>query len=236
MFAEALAFYAALAYLSYVLGHTAPALQLETKMRKPGQVTVTMQAPDTAGGDTEVVKRKTAKHELLNAAGEVVEDEESADGIRYTLIALPDQPFSYTFGKDAQTDKFLAIFGAKTLATNESSAVRNNPKGEGSAQEQIDAVNERFALLATGKWVDRTREGVGAAVDKDVLAEAICQIKVESGQMTQEDVDARGKAACRQKLEDDKTFLAQARRVPEIAARYAQLKGKAAVTADALSF
>lgn len=206
-------------------------------MRKIGNPTPTMQAPDsTGGGDTEVVKRKTAKHELLNDAGEVVENEEDANGIRYTLLAADDQPFSYQYGQNPQVDKFLAIFGAKTLATNESSAVRNNPKGEGSAQEQIDAVNERFALLATGRWVDRTRDGVGAAVDKDVLAEAICQIKVENGQMTQEEVDQGKKAACRQKLEDDKTFLAQARRVPEIAARYAQLKGRAAVTADALSF
>lgn len=206
-------------------------------MKTAGSVTIARQAPESAtGGDTEVVKRKAAIHELLDAQGNVVETEEDANGIRYTLIALPNQPFTYQYGQDAITDKFLAIFGAKTLCTNESSAVRNNPKGEGSAQEQMDAVIERYALLKTNKWVDRSREGVGAKVDKDSLAEAICQVMVAEGKWTDADVQGGKKADVRSKLEDDPAYLRKARQVPAVATAYAALVGRASATTDDLAF
>lgn len=193
----------------------------------------TMQAPETAGATSnKAEKSKRAEHELLDASGAVVEDEEDANGIRYTLVAMPERPYTYQFGANASVDKFLALFGAKTLCTNESSAVRNSPKGEGTAEEQIDAVEARFALLATGKWVDRTREGVGAKVDLDALANAIANVMVAEGKMTQEQVAGGKLAAYRQKLDDDKAFARQARQHPPFAAEYAKLKGKTATTLD----
>jgi hypothetical protein len=201
--------------------------------------TTALQAPDAPtspqeSGDTEVVKRQVAKHELLNAAGEVVEDEESATGIRYTLVAN-QQAFDFQSGLNpGERNTMLVIFGAKTLATNETSAARNNTKGSASPDEQIDAVRERFALLETGKWVDRTREGVGAKVDPDALAEAICRVIVAEGKMTQADVDAGYKAKVRAKIDDDKVYARKARTMPKVASEYSALVGRTTATTDDL--
>jgi hypothetical protein len=207
--------------------------------RKPKMIetsVVLQQAPETAspGGDTEVVKRKVANHELLNAAGEVTESEEEATGIRYTLLAN-NQSFDYQSGLEpGKAATMLAVFGAKTLATNETSAARNNSKGEASADEQIDAVRERFALLNDGKWVDRTREGVGAKVDLDALAEAICRVLIAEGKSTQADVDGGYKAKVRAKLDDDKTYARKARSYGPVANEYANLVGRTTATVDDL--
>lgn len=220
---------------SYLTGTGDPARNLwRPYMRKIGTPVISFQAPESTGPapSSKAEKAKRADHDLLNAAGEVVEDEEDANGIRYKLLALPDRPFTWQFGTNPTVDKFLAIFGAKTLATNEASAVRNSPKGEGTAEEQVDAIEARFALLATGKWVDRTREGVGAKVDLDALANAICNVMVAEGKLTDADVSGGKLAAYRQKLDDDKTFARQARSHPPFAAEYAKIKGKTAVTLD----
>lgn len=205
----------------------------------------TMAAPDDSGsapaGDTEVVRKKVAQHELLDSAGAVTETEEAANGIRYTLLAN-NQSFDWQYGKSPDADRMLAIFGAKTLATNETSQARNNTKGEASADEQIDAVRERFALLATGKWVDRTREGVGAKVDKDALAEAIVRVQIAAGAknkagevVTQALADAGHKAAVRAKLEDDANFVRTARQVPAVATEYSAIVGRATKSVDDLA-
>lgn len=200
-----------------------------------GGSTATMQA-DTGGdaaGDTEVVRKKVAKHELLDAAGAVIESEEAATGIRYTLLAN-SQTFDWQYGKNPDADRMLAVFGAKTLATNETSQARNNAKGEASADEQIAAVRDRFELLASGKWVDRTREGVGAKIDKDALAEAICRVLVADGKQTQEQIDGGYKAKIRAKLEDDAAYVRIARQVPKVATEYAAIVGRATKSVDDL--
>lgn len=196
-----------------------------------------MQAPDSgsaaADGDDEVVRRKVAQHELLDATGAVTENEEDAMGIRYTLLAN-NAAFTWKFGENSDADRMLAVFGAKTLATNETSQARNNSKGAASPDEQIAAVRDRFDLIQTGKWVDRTREGVGAKVDKDALAEAICRVMVASGKATQAEVDAGLKAEKRQRLEDDAAYLRTARQVPQVATEYAAIVGRATKTVDDL--
>jgi hypothetical protein len=195
-----------------------------------------LQAPDaptsSAEGDTETVKRAVAKHELLDTAGNVVDEEELATGIRYTLLAN-NQSFDFQSGMEpGKRETMLAIFGAKTLATNETSALRNSTKGGATPDEQIDAVRERFALLETGKWVDRTREGVGAKIDLDALANAICNVMVAEGKYTAEQVQTEKMAATRKKLDDDKAFARKARQHPPFAAEYAKIKGAATVTTD----
>lgn len=199
------------------------------------------QAPETSGPaaateteTVEITKAKRANHELLDAAGTVVDDEESAVGIRYTLLAN-GQVFDWQSGLEAgKPATMLAVFGAKTLATNETSAARNNAKGAASPDEQMDAVRERFALLETGVWVDRTRDGVGAKVDLDALAEAICQVLVSEGKKTQAEVDSGYKAERRQKLEEDKVFARKARQQPKVSAAYAALVGRTTATVDDL--
>lgn len=184
--------------------------------------------------------KAVAKHELLDSASAICEKEEDAHGMRYTLLAN-GETFDYVCGANADADRMLAVFGAKTLATNETSQARNSAKGAASADEQIQAVRDRFATLATGVWVDRSREG-GAKVDKDALAEAICQVQVGAGAKTKagdlitDDFVAAGyKALVRQKLEDDQAFLRTARNMPAVTAAYAALVGRSVATVDDLA-
>lgn len=184
--------------------------------------------------------KAVAKHELLDSAGATCDKEEDAHGMRYTLLAN-GETFDYVCGTNADADRMLAVFGAKTLATNETSQARNSAKGEASAAEQIQAVRDRFATLATGTWVDRTREG-GAKVDKDALAEAICQVQVAQGGKTKAGelvtdafVAAGYKAKVRQNLEDDPNFLRIARNMPAVTTAYAALVGRSVATVDDLA-
>jgi hypothetical protein len=223
------------AYVSFTVA-TRPGQIGDDNMRKTISPQPMMQAPDAPAGsdsgDTETVKRAVAKHELLDAGGAVVEEEELATGIRYTLLAN-SQAFDYQSGMEpGKRETLLVVFGAKTLATNETSALRNSTKGSATPDEQMDAVRERFALLETGKWVDRTREGVGAKIDLDALANAICNVMVAEGKYTAEDVTNSKLAATRAKLDDDKAFARKARQHPPFAAEYAKIKGAAAVSTD----
>lgn len=171
-------------------------------------------------------KRKVAEHYLIDASGAKCDDEESATGIGYKLLAV-DSPFEYQIpgAVPGNPQTMLAIFGAKTLATNETSQARNNAKGAASAQEQLEAVLERFALIDGGKWIDRTREGVGAKVDKPALAQAIKQVG-----------HARSVEEILAKLESDAAYLRAARQVTEVAAAYAAIVGKPTKTVSDLTF
>lgn len=179
---------------------------------------------------TTVTRKAVAKHFLLDAQGEVTDDETKATGIRYQQIAS-GEVFDYQVSEAAKL--MLATFGAKTLATNESSQVRNNPKGAGGDAEQMEAIKNRFALLDQGEWVDRTREG-GATVNKDWLAEAIILVMLADGKITTEQASGDAKAKVRQKLEDDKAYQTTARQHPRVAAEYSKLAGRVVKTTDDL--
>lgn len=185
---------------------------------------------------TDTKREKVAKHELLDQTGAVIEDltEEQAWGTKYTLLAN-GRSVEYVYGKNADQDRMYAVLGAKTLMTNESSSVRNSPKGEGTPDEQIDAVQARLSLNETGVWVDRTRDGV-AKVDKDALAEAVCRVMVREGKWTQEEVDSGKKAACRQRLDDKPDYLRDCRATPAVATEYATIVGRKTSTPDDLNF
>lgn len=202
--------------------------------------TAAQQAPDTgtAADDSEPVRVKLAEHSYLDANGAVCEDEESAYAAVYKIIrdkatgnAVDLPAFTYTFGQNADADRMLAIFGAKTLATNESSAARNRKDEPADAAAQMDAVAERFALLGTGKWVDRTREGVGAKVDKDALAAAIVAVSEAAVAAGNRPAPA-DYAAVRQKLEEDPVFVRNARQVPDVANEYAKRAGRPVKSLD----
>jgi hypothetical protein len=200
---------------------------------------IAQQMPESAdGGSTSstATKKRQAKHELVKADGALVADNEGepeAHGIRYTLLAMPDKAFTYIYGQNPDADRMLACFGAKTLCTNETSAARNSDKGEASPAEQMDAVVDRFALLATGQWVDRTG-GVGAKVDLDALAEAICQQLIEDQKATAEQIAQGYKAKVRAKLDDDKVYARKSRTHNGVAAKYAAIVGRSTATTDDL--
>jgi hypothetical protein len=176
---------------------------------------------------TTVTRKAVAKHFLLDAAGEVTEDETKAKGFRYEQISTGEK-FDYMVSDAAIM--MLACFGGKTLATNEASQVRNGKLAGGDA-EQMEAIKNRFALLDQGEWVDRTRES--AAPNLDWLAESSIVVLLADGKITQEQV-GDAKAKIRQKLEDDPAYVKTARQHPRVAAEYARLAGRVVKTTDDL--
>jgi len=173
-------------------------------------------------------RKQVAKHYLLDGSGNVVEDEGSATGIRYVQLST-NETFDYQVSETAKL--MLAVFGAKTLATNEASQVRNNPKGGGSDTEQMAAIRDRFTKLDAGEWVDRTREV--APPNLDAMAEAAIVVMLADGKITEEQVGDI-KAKVRQKLDDDPKYLTVLRNHPRIPGEYAKLIGRQVKTTDDL--
>lgn len=117
--------------------------------------------------------RKVADHFLLDAAGNVTKRMEDAIGIRYVSVDKPDAPF--TLMLDGATPghiiTMLALFGAKTKATNEASRVRN---GEGGgADEQLGAIEEVFEQLGKGVWREKAEGGGGSRIDWGVVTDVL---------------------------------------------------------------
>lgn len=129
-------------------------------------------------------KRKVADHHLLKPDGTVTKEMNEATGIRYTSIEKPDAPFTFMF--DGATPgtalTMLALFGAKTKATNEASRVRN---GEGGgADEQLDAVEEVFEQLTKGVWREKSDGVGGARIDWRIVAEELMTLLGSTAQGT----------------------------------------------------
>lgn len=185
-------------------------------------------------------KTKVAEHDFIDATGTALDNEDAAtsiendaQGYRYTLLAN-GETFDWYWSQANDTEKrLLALFGAKTLATNETSQVRNNIKGAGSAAEQMEALRERFAMLRNGQWVDRTREPGVAKIDKKALAGAIVDVLIAKGKIQESDRDTTF-ATKFQQLEEDATYMRKARLVPEVSTAYAARVGKQTVSVDDL--
>lgn len=206
--------------------------------------TATAPAPQV-DADEEDSKRKVAIHAYTGANGESVELEEQAFGITYTLLRdkenadagyLPPVIWNWNDASESARRMF-AIFGAKTLATNESSQVRNNKKlkdtPEGGPEAQRQAVVDRFARVESGEWMDRTESARGPAIDKDALAGSIVDVKVSERKIAESERDD-DYARVRQRLEDDPVYLKKARNFPAVAMAYAKRKGLTVTTVDDL--
>jgi len=188
----------------------------------------------TTTADEENVKRQVAKHHLLGADGKTVDSPEDAHGARYVDIAT-GQTIDWLYKPGTDAARMMALFGVKTLMTNEASAVRQkDPDGD-----QVAAINDRLALIYGtdgngGTWVDRTREGVGAAIDKPQLATAAIEVMLGQGQITeQQKGDVYAKLL--KKLEEDKGFVRTVRATDGVNAAYARLVGKAPKSAADLA-
>jgi hypothetical protein len=177
--------------------------------------------------------RTVAKHEYLDGEGKVVDAEEEAKGYRYTLLGN-DQSVEWNYDEATEEEKRLyAIFGVKTLCTNESSQIRNNKKlsdVEKNADVQIGAVRERLALIKGGQWVDRTREG-GFAVDRPRLATALVNMQVLAKKFGEDMRDEKYADALR-RFEEEPGYMAKVRRVPQVSEEYTRLSGKGVVSLD----
>jgi hypothetical protein len=181
----------------------------------------------------EPTRTKIANREWIDDSGASV-NEEDATGFSYEFlgrtkegIAIPADGEKFTrYLKDmSEAEKnMLALFGAVTLSGN----VTNTWMGDKDADKPAkakDAIAARFGDLFNGKWVDRTG-AVGARVDKDQLAHAICDIAEKAG-------DPKDWTKVREKLENDE-FAKSIRSVPAIAAKYSELMGRKSPSLDAL--
>lgn len=174
---------------------------------------------DTNQTKAKAKKEQLADHGLLDAAGAVTKDMQVAQSITYNLKDLPGEVVTYTYGNSPDGDRMLALFGAKTLATNESSQARQKLGTTGTEQQQIAWVRERFGLLETGQWVDKTREGFSRAWDKDILADIIVASAAANGKT----VDV---AAIRAKLDSDEQWYKDCQLVPQYADEYRKQTNK----------
>jgi hypothetical protein len=154
-----------------------------------------------ADADDDPKKRK-AEHSLLIFAGDgtvaVTEDWEKANGIRYkdlesgeVLDYQPKSPAALLMG---------ALFGFRTLATNEASQVRQKKGAIGTGAAQVQGIRDRFDLIESGTWVSRTREPT--VYDKAVLAEAVADTMIASGKAAAADRDSIVQMASRLVADD----------------------------------
>jgi hypothetical protein len=175
----------------------------------------------TSEANGETKRKQVAKHELLAADGSVTKDISEATAIRYTDLDSKEV-FEYTVpgGEAGKPITMLALFGAKTKATNEASQFRQAvEKGdEPDVSSQVEAIREAFAMIDTGVWREKAEGGGFARIDRAVLAQAIIDVK-QAANAPHED-----EAFYTQKLTDDPKYLRLVRQVPEVTARYNELK------------
>ena len=121
-------------------------------------------------------KRKVADHFLIAADGSYTKEMEKAVGIEYKSIHRPNAPFKFVFeGATAGTAlTMLALFGAKTKATNEASRVRNTDKGD--VDEELSAIEDVFEQLNNGVWREKSEGGAGSRIDRTTVAEAMFDV------------------------------------------------------------
>lgn len=145
----------------------------------------TTQAPATAPAPApaEDKVKSVAKHELIAAQGGEHLSMLEATGIRYTDRAS-GEVFEYLIpgAQPGTAITMLALFGAKTKATNEASRVRNGDGG--GPAEQMEAIDEIFANITKGVWREKAEGGGGSRTDKRLLAEVLIAALGEKAQGT----------------------------------------------------
>lgn len=147
----------------------------DTTTNAPETVTTT-----TAGEDK---RQSVAKHELIAAPGGEHVNITEALGIRYTDKAS-GEVFEYMIpGATAGSPiTLLALFGAKTKATNEASRVRNGQGGDTTAQ--FEAIDEVFQNISNGIWREKAEGGGGSRTKLDVLAQVLIEALGDKAQGT----------------------------------------------------
>jgi hypothetical protein len=177
----------------------------------------------------EVVETKreaVAKHELIAAAGGEHTSIDKAVGIRYT-DRKSGQVFEYLI-PDAVAGSpatMLALFGAKTKATNEASRIRN---GEGGgATEQFEALDEVFGNITNGIWREKAEGGGGSRTDKALVATILVEFLGDKAQGTVDTYQNR--------METDEKYWKQVWSNAQIKTEYAKRAGKTGVALDTLA-
>jgi len=131
---------------------------------------------ETTAADS--AKRKgVAKHEFIDASGQVVGISQGV-GIKYTDKASGKE-FSFPIpgAQPGTALTMLALFGAKTKATNETSRLRNGDAGVTDPDEQIAALHDVFTQIGNSVWREKAEgeAGTGSRADKPTLAAALIE-------------------------------------------------------------
>jgi hypothetical protein len=169
-----------------------------------------------------------AKHELIAKAGGEHVTIDTAIGIRYTDRAT-GKVFEYLIpgAQPGNPLTMLALFGAKTKATNETSRVRNGKNGGNpNPIEELEALDEVFESITNGVWREKAEGGGGSRTDLGLLAEVLIELL---GQNAKGD-----KAHYVQRFTDDKAYRAKVLK-SDAGDEYKRRAGKVGPTIDSLA-
>jgi hypothetical protein len=173
-------------------------------------------------------RESVAKHELIAVAGGEHTEIAKATGIRYT-DRTSGTIFEYLIPNavagSAQT--MLALFGAKTKATNEASRVRNGQNGDVVAQ--FEAIDEVFENITNGVWREKAEGGGGSRTDKAVLAQVLVSFLEAAGKLNGT-VDTY-----QNRLETEDGYMKKVLSNSEIKSAYNKAVGKTGAAADDLA-
>lgn len=167
-----------------------------------------------------------AKHELIAVAGGEHVAIDAATGIRY-IDKASGEKFEYLIpGAQAGTAlTMLALFGAKTKATNEASRIRNGEGGD--TQQQLEAIDEVFANIDKGIWREKAEGGGGTRTDKLLLAQVLVDALGEKAQGTVDTYHNR--------LETEEAYYKKVWSNEAIKADYKKRAGKTGPAVDSLA-
>jgi hypothetical protein len=162
-------------------------------------------------------RQSVAKHELIAAPGGDHVNITEAVGIRYT-DKTSGEKFEYIIpnATPGTAITMLALFGAKTKATNEASRVRNGQGGD--TQAQFEAIDEVFQNITQGVWREKAEGGGGSRTDKALLAQVLIDALGEKAQGT---VDTY-----QQRLETEEAYYKKVWSNEQIKAEYKRRAGK----------
>lgn len=178
--------------------------------------------------EAESDRKAVAKHELISAAGGAHTSMTEATGIRYTDRAS-GEVFEYLIPTDnvgpGSPIMMLALFGAKTKATNEASRVRNGEKGD--TQAQMEAIDEVFGNITKGVWREKAEGGSGTRTDKALLAQVLIEALGEKAQGTVDTYQNR--------LETEEAYFKKVWSNDQIKSEYKRRKGATGPALDTLA-
>jgi hypothetical protein len=176
--------------------------------------------------DSGTKREAIATHELIAAAGGEHTDMQSAIGIRYTDKASGESfEFLLPDAKPGTPLTMLALFGAKTKATNETSRVRNGTGGDYKAQ--LEALDEVFESISNGVWREKAEGGGGSRTDKNLLARILIAALGEQAKGDEAFYVAR--------MTDEKGYIRKILSNDTIKDEYRKQSGKTSIALDTLA-
>ena len=182
---------------------------------------------DVTTNAAEAKRVAQAKHELIAEPNGPHTDIGTAIGIRYT--DLKSGLTREYFPKNAKAGSdltMLALFGAKTKATNEASRIRNGEGGD--SQAQMEAVDELFDALMQDPpvWREKAEGGSGSRTDKGLLATVLLEMLGTKAKGGVNDYVKR--------FEDDVTYMRNVLK-SEAGTEYRKRAGKTGPAVDSLA-